>query len=140
MARYRLPMTARLDLVGIVVDDMAASLAFYRRLGLALPIEADGEPHVEATLPGGLRLAWDTVATIRSFDPDWTAPSGGHRVGLAFACDGPADVDAVFDDLVTAGYVGHLAPWDAFWGHRYAVILDPDGNPVDLFAPLTTSG
>jgi hypothetical protein len=25
---------------------------------------------------------------------------------------------------------------DAFWGQRYATVLDPDGNPVDLFAPL----
>jgi uncharacterized glyoxalase superfamily protein PhnB len=23
---------------------------------------------------------------------------------------------------------------DAFWGQRYATVLDPDGNPVDLFA------
>lgn len=24
----------------------------------------------------------------------------------------------------------------AFWGQRYAVVRDPDGNDVDLFAPL----
>jgi uncharacterized glyoxalase superfamily protein PhnB len=29
-----------------------------------------------------------------------------------------------------------LAPWDAFWGQRYATVLDPDGNSVDLFAAL----
>ena len=69
-------MTARLDVVGIVVDDMARSLAFYRRLGFDLAPEADGEPHVEASLPGGLRVAWDTADTIRSFDPGWTPPSG----------------------------------------------------------------
>ena len=54
----------------------------------------------------------------------------------AFACDSPADVDATFDALVGAGATGHLAPRDAFWGQRYAVVLDPDGNHVDLFAVL----
>ena len=134
---YRVCMTARLDVVGIVVDDMARSLAFYRRLGFDLAPEADGEPHVEASLPGGLRVAWDTADTIRSFDPGWTPPSGGgHRIGLAFACADASDVDATYRELVTAGYRGHLEPWDAFWGQRYATVLDPDGNSVDLFAPL----
>lgn len=129
-------MTARLDLIGIVVTDMARSLAFYRRLGLDVPPEADIEPHVEATLPGGLRLAWDTEETIRSFDPDWTPTTGGHRIGLAFLVDDPAAVDRTYDELTALGYGGYKAPWDAFWGQRYAVVVDPDGNHVDLFAPL----
>jgi uncharacterized glyoxalase superfamily protein PhnB len=29
-----------------------------------------------------------------------------------------------------------MEPWDAFWGQRYAVVHDPDGNGVDLFCPL----
>jgi catechol 2,3-dioxygenase-like lactoylglutathione lyase family enzyme len=133
-ATYGSGMTARFDVVGIVVDDMARSLAFYRRLGFDLPSEADSQPHVEAQLPGGLRVAWDTAETVRSFDPGWTPPSGGHRIGLAFACDDPVDVDATYESLVEAGYGSHLEPWDAVWGMRYAVILDPDGNTIDLFA------
>ncbi|MFE3659582.1 VOC family protein [Streptomyces sp. NPDC059165] len=127
-------MTPRLDAIGLVVADMAASLAFYRRLGLDLPAAADSAPHVEATLPGGLRVLWDTEETIRSFDPEWTRPEGGDRVGLAFRCDGPGAMDALYDDLVAAGYRGHLEPWDAVWGQRYAVVLDPDGCGVSLFA------
>lgn len=111
-------MPPRLDVVGIVVADMASSLAFYRELGFDLPSAADTEPHVEADLPGGLRITWDTVETIRSFDPSWTPPSGGSRMGLAFACDGPAEVDATFARIVATGYDGHLEPWDAFWGMR----------------------
>lgn len=129
-------MAPRMNLVEIVVKDMAASLAFYRRLGLDIPAEADTQPHVDAPLPGGLRIAWDTEDTIRSFDPEWTPPHGGHRLALAFACDDPADVDRTYAGLVDAGYAGHLSPWDAFWGMRYAVVRDPDGNAVDLFAPL----
>ena len=129
-------MSARFDLIGLVVADMARSLAFYRRLGLDIPEEADGEAHVEASLPGGLRIAWDTVETVRSFDPEWTAPSGSGRIGLAFKCDRPAEVDAMYAELLDAGYEGHKEPWDAFWGQRYALVRDPDGNGVDLFAPL----
>ena len=132
-------MTARLDVVGIVVADMPRSLAFYRQLGFDLPPGADAEPHVEATLSGGLRVAWDTVETIRSFDPEWTPPVGGHRIGLAFLCD-PAEVNTTYAALVAAGYQGHHEPWDAFWGQRYAIVLDPDGNAVDLFAPLPVGG
>ncbi len=132
-------MQARLDLIGIVVEDMARSLAFYRHLGLDVPPEADQEPHVEAALPGGLRLAWDTVEVVRSFDPDWSPPRGGHRMGLAFRVETPAAVDAAHDELVALGYHSHKAPWDAFWGMRYAIVRDPDGNPIDLFAPLPGS-
>jgi catechol 2,3-dioxygenase-like lactoylglutathione lyase family enzyme len=128
-------VNARLNLIGLVVQDMARSLAFYRRLGLDMPPEADGEPHVETALPGGLRLAWDTVETIRSFDPEWSPPSGGHRVSLAFLVETPAEVDRAYAELTGLGYEGHRAPWDAFWGQRYAEVLDPDGNMIDLFAP-----
>lgn len=130
-------MAPTFNLIGLVVADMSKSLAFYRRLGLDIPRDADTEPHVEVTLPGGLRLAWDTVDTIRSFDPSWTPPTGSPRVSLAFACDDPAEVNRVYAELVQADYEGHKEPWDAFWGQRYAVVHDPDGNSVDLFAPTT---
>jgi catechol 2,3-dioxygenase-like lactoylglutathione lyase family enzyme len=122
-------------MIGLVVEDMARSLAFYRQLGLELPPEADQQPHVETGLAGGLRLAWDTVETIRSFDPEWAPPSGSHRIGLAFRLDSPADVDQAYNQLVSSGYAGHKEPWDAFWGMRYAIVHDPDGNAVELFAP-----
>jgi catechol 2,3-dioxygenase-like lactoylglutathione lyase family enzyme len=129
-------MAPTFNLIGMVVADMGKSLAFYRRLGLEIPPDADAAPHVEVTLPGGLRLAWDTAETISSIDPSWAPSDGGGGIGLAFLCDDPGEVDRVYADLVKAGYEGHLEPWDAFWGQRYAVVHDPDGNGVDLFAPL----
>ena len=132
-------MDARLDLIGLVVEDMARSLDFYRHLGLDIPAGTDQEGHVETVLPGGLRLAWDTVEVVRSFDPAWAPPSGSHRISLAFLLDSPADVDRTYDALVSLGYEGHRPPWDAFWGQRYAVVHDPDGNGVDLFAPLNAA-
>lgn len=127
-------MPARLDLVGIIVKDMAASLAFYRRLGFDIPPEADSEGHVEAAV-GGMRVAWDTEEVVRSFDPEWTRAPGGHRVGLAFLCDSPAEVNELYGQLMADGYGSYKEPWDAFWGQRYAIVKDPDGNPIDLFAP-----
>ena len=127
-----------LNAFGIVVDDMATSLAFYRAIGLEIPAAADGEPHVEVALGDGVRLMFDTTDTIRSFDPDWQ-PTAGGRISLAFACADAADaaaVDAVHDRLVALGHRSHKAPWDAFWGQRYAMVRDPDGNGVDLYAPL----
>lgn len=128
---------ARLDLIGIAVADMAKALAFYRQVGLDIPASADVEPHVEVTLPGGLRLAFDTEEVIRSFHPDWTPVRGG-RTSLAFALPDPAGVDALYAELTAAGHESALAPFDAFWGQRYAVVHDPDGNGVDLFAPLAS--
>ena len=129
---------ARLDVIGLVVADMAASLAFYRRLGLDIPADADAAPHVEIALPGGLRLAWDTEDTIRSFAPGWKVGDGHSRTSLAFRLPDPAAVDAAYAELTGAGYHGEHPPWDAFWGQRYAVVHDPDGLGVDLFAPLSS--
>ena len=133
-------MAPRFGVIGVVVSDLPASLAFYRRLGLDIPVDADASPHVEVALPGGTRLAFDTEETIRSFDDSWRPPdAGGHRLSLAFACDDPAEVDATYAALTSSGSGGHLAPWDAFWGQRYAIVLDPDGNHVELYAPLPAS-
>jgi catechol 2,3-dioxygenase-like lactoylglutathione lyase family enzyme len=134
-ARNVIAMNLTPAVIELVVADMSASVAFYRLVGLEVPEGSENEPHVDIDL-GGLHLALDTRETILSFDPGWTPSAGGHRMALAFAAESPAAVDAAYAELVGAGAVGHLEPWDAFWGMRYAVVHDPDGNPVDLFAPL----
>jgi catechol 2,3-dioxygenase-like lactoylglutathione lyase family enzyme len=121
------------DLVGFIVQDMATSLHFYRLLGLHIPPEADQEPHVEFITPGGFRIAWDTVELIKGIHGEWTEPTG-HRMGLAFKCESPTAVDILYEQVTQAGYQGQKPPWDAFWGQRYAVVIDPDGNLIDLFA------
>lgn len=131
-------ITVELDAVGVVVHDMAATLAFYRLVGLSFPEGAQDAPHVEAALPGGMRLMFDTEDTVRSFRPGWTPPpAGGGRVGLAVRVPRPADVDALYEQITAAGHHGELAPFDAPWGQRYASLLDPDGTGVDLYAPLS---
>jgi uncharacterized glyoxalase superfamily protein PhnB len=77
----------------------------------------------------------DTEETIRSFDPEWTG-TGSGRVSLAVSCVSPAEVDRRHAELSALGAGSHLAPFDAFWGQRYATVLDPDGVRVDLYAAL----
>ncbi|MQA80632.1 MAG: glyoxalase [Streptosporangiales bacterium] len=134
-------MSIRFHFIGLSTADMARSLGFYRALGFAIPADADDQPHAEFQLPdGGPLMAWDTHETAKSIDPDWTPPAGTARASLAFECEDVAQVDKTYARLVDAGYEGALEPFDGFWGQRYAVVLDPDGNNVDLFAPLPPTG
>ncbi len=136
---YGETMTLKLGFIGIVTLDMAASLAFYRTVGVHIEPGQDDAPHVEATLSNGVTLAWDTVETIRGFDPEFVPATGGHRIALAFHQGTAAEVDSAFAALISAGYTAHVEPWDAHWGQRYATLLDPDGNSVDLYAELAAN-
>ena len=119
----------------IFASDLQRSLEFYRLLGLSVP-DPDGPPHVAVELPGGNTLSFDTEETIAGMHPDWKPGNGGSRVALALGVDSPARVDALFEKVTATGHPGILPPYDAPWGQRYATVADPDGNWVDLFAPL----
>lgn len=71
-----------LDQINLVVSDMDASVAFYRRLGLNIP---DTEPdfqshHRSAQLPGGVDFDIDSVEFARHWDKGWR--SGGGVIGF----------------------------------------------------------
>jgi uncharacterized glyoxalase superfamily protein PhnB len=123
----------RLNALGVVTSDMTRSIRFYRLLGIDVP-ETPEEGHVDAFLPNGVRFMLDSEDVVRSFRPDWSRQTG-NQLGIAFECDSPAEVDAVYARIVDAGFHGEKEPWDAFWGQRYAQVADPDGVPVDLYAP-----
>ncbi|WP_166969393.1 VOC family protein [Brevibacterium atlanticum] len=132
----------KLDAISIITADMPAAITFYSALGLELVDGGPEAPHTEFA-SGTLRILLDTEAVMLSIDPDWTRPTGGHKMSLAFDCTTAEAVDATFAQLTgrgdresepVAGIVHE--PWDAFWGQRYAVVSDPDGNKVDLFAAL----
>ena len=122
-----------LNAIGIVSSDARQSIAFYRLLGVDFP--EDGQGHIEATLPNGLRLMLDAEEVVLGFRPDWTRETG-NQLALAFECSSPAEVDALYEQVTAAGFEADKEPWDAVWGQRYAQLRDPDGVPVDLFAPL----
>ncbi len=123
-----------LNAIGIVASDMELSIRFYRLLGLDVP-ETPGEGHIDTVLPNGVTFMLDQEDVIKSFRPEWTREAG-NQIALAFECDSPAEVDEVYRRVVEAGFAGEKEPWDAFWGQRYAQLLDPDGVPIDLYAAL----
>jgi catechol 2,3-dioxygenase-like lactoylglutathione lyase family enzyme len=123
-----------LNAIGIVSSDMARSIAFYRLLGLDVP-ETPDEGHVDTFLPNGVRFMLDTEDVVRSFNPDW-ARADGNQLSIAFECGSPAEVDEVYARVVAGGFEGEKEPWDAFWGQRYALLADPDGVEVNLYAAL----
>jgi len=127
-------MEPKLDAIGITTADVALSCRFYALLGVPVTEAPEGD-HVEANLPSGIRLMWDTVGLMKQIDPDWEPPIG-QRISLAFHCDTAAGVDATTAAIAAAGFAVKNEPWDAFWGQRYAAVVDPDDNVIHLFAPL----
>jgi catechol 2,3-dioxygenase-like lactoylglutathione lyase family enzyme len=131
-------MTAKpvLNQVNLVVTDMAATVAFYRRLGLTIP---DTDPawdshHRSAEMPGDIDLDFDSVEFARRWDQGWS--DGSHSGVMGFRVPSREAVDDIYQDLTSAGYRGEQAPYDAFWGARYAIVKDPDGNPVGIMSPV----
>jgi catechol 2,3-dioxygenase-like lactoylglutathione lyase family enzyme len=123
-----------LNAIGIAASNMAESIRFYRALGLDMPDTPD-EGHVEASMPGGARLMLDSEEIIRSFLPDWQRVDG-NQVSLAFECASPEEVDEIYGRVTEAGFEGEKEPWDAEWGQRYALLGDPDGVRINLYARL----
>lgn len=127
-------MSVKLDMIGLAVRNMGESLRFYRLLGMDIPEGLESEPHAEVQLEG-IRMAWDTVEMLRGVYGEWNDHPVGHRVELALKCSSRDDVDAVYSRAIAHNAShGHKAPWDAFWGQRYAIVADPDGNLISLFA------
>ena len=115
------------DALGIVSADCARAIRFYKLLGVEF-VGAGG--HETAS---GVRLLLDSVALIQKFEPDFVKVRG-TGISLCFKQESREKVDEVYAAITSAGFEGKKAPWDAFWGQRYACVLDPDGNQIDLFA------
>lgn len=127
-------MGVRLDQINIVVRDMEAMVAFYERLGVEI---GDSPPewaphHRNARGIGGIDVDLDSERFAAVWNRGWP---GGTGVVLGFRVSDRDDVDRLYDELTAAGYTGQQPPYDAFWGARYAVVADPDGNSVGLMSP-----
>ncbi len=129
-------MAISLHTVGITVKDLGKSLSFYRLLGLPIPEGQDNEHHVEFTSEDGYSIGFIPETTMLHTNANWQAPTGDNRISLQFACKTPSEVDETYDRLIAAGYKSFKEPWDAFWGQRFAQVIDPDGNNVGFFAHL----
>jgi catechol 2,3-dioxygenase-like lactoylglutathione lyase family enzyme len=134
-------MTAQpiLDQLNIVVDDMEAMAAFYERLGLTLQTgpPAWARHHRDTGTAPGVHLELDSKVFAPMWNAGWTAGRTGTVIG--FRLPSRDAVDRLFEGLTADGYSGQQAPYDAFWGARYALIEDPDGNTVGLMSPIDRS-
>lgn len=122
-----------LDAVGIISNDLGKSIQFYGLLGVK--IQECGDGHYEGTTETGLRLMIDSIELIKKINPGWRDPIGS-RIVLCFKQISSEEVNSIYASIVKSGFEGMKEPWDAFWGQRYASVIDPDGNQVDLFADL----
>jgi catechol 2,3-dioxygenase-like lactoylglutathione lyase family enzyme len=123
-----------LDQINLVVGDMARSVEFYRLLGLDLGEDAPWtDHHRAAVVGGGLDMDLDSTAFAAMWDHGW--PAGRTGVVIGFKVADRESVDSVYETVTAAGYEGQQAPFDAFWGARYALVCDPDGNTVGIMSP-----
>jgi catechol 2,3-dioxygenase-like lactoylglutathione lyase family enzyme len=122
-----------LDQVNVVVRDMPAAVDFYRRLGLDIPDRGRWDAtHRSAETSGSIDFDLDSA----EFAAKWNAGSKGPAVALGFKVSSRDEVDRLYTELTGAGYEAQQAPYDAFWGARYAVVEDPDGNTVGIMSPI----
>ncbi len=125
----------RIDAVSVTSTDMPRSVAFYTLLGFDFTGVETGGPHVEPQrAEGSHRLMIDDAGLMQ--DLTGRAPSPASHASFAMVCADAAEVDTLADRVAAAGFTVETPPWDAPWGQRYAVVADPSGYRVDLFAPL----
>jgi catechol 2,3-dioxygenase-like lactoylglutathione lyase family enzyme len=128
----------RFNQINIITCDIAASVAFYRLLGVEIGDPGEWPPgtashHAAVRFDGPPTLEFDDLPMQRLYVGDATN-TRGPIVGFAF--DSPDEVDACVARLRQAGHTVRQPPYDAFWGARYAVVEDPDGTAVGLMGPI----
>jgi catechol 2,3-dioxygenase-like lactoylglutathione lyase family enzyme len=129
-----------LHMLNVIVADMPTTLDFYRLLGVAVPDDPDPPGgHLQLKMPGGVSLELDTAESARLWHAGWRADPVSAHVVIGFSLPTREAVDERYADLTSAGYLGRQPPFDAFWGARYAIVADPDGNDVGLMSPMQDS-
>ena len=122
-----------LDQINLVSADLAASVAFYQLLGVDIPGAGPFEDHHRsAVFPEGGGIDFDLDST--AFAEHWG--SGDVPAGplISFRVSARETVDALYERMTAAGHRGLRAPYDAFWGARYAILEDPGGTAVGVMS------
>ena len=133
-------MAIDFDQIDIVAGDMDATLAFYRRLGVQIPEEAiwrtaTGIHHVDITMPSGLIVHFDSQRLAASYNTGWRELDRTRSGNvLSFKVAERDEVDELHRLLTDLGHPSSQAPYDAFWGSRFAIVDDPDGNHIGIMS------
>jgi uncharacterized glyoxalase superfamily protein PhnB len=132
-------MALELYMVGLIVQDMPAALAFYRRLGLDVPNGSESQSHVEIKM-GNMTFFLDSKP--RRWDPKYGtqldagsgAPGDQYPMVLEFYLKEQAALEAKYAELTANGYQGFREPYATSFGMYFAMVKDPDGNTILLSA------
>ncbi len=131
-------MTVELYMLGLIVDDMSQSLAFYRRLGLAIPEGSEAKTHVQVKMGDGLTFFLESDPSrwnaefVRKHRPGPAEESDGYRYVLEFYLKTENAVETKYADLTHAGYRGRRARYKPAFDMCFALVDDPDGNTILL--------
>src|SRR5262245_34101088 len=122
----------RFTMVVLLVEDLARSVAFYRRLGVVFPDGVEARRDVVVDLGGGHNLVISTTFGHNVLDRE--PPRGDGRVMLEFFVDGDPAVDAKYAELIESGARSRREPFRTDFGAYMGLVDDPDGNTVLITA------
>lgn len=119
-------------MLGLVVDDMTKSLAFYRDLGVEIPEGAEGLSHVQIKMPGDWVFFLDSNPERWDVQFERPAPEAGpgYRSLIEFYLGSEAAVRAKYSAMTALGYEGLRAPYLTLSNMCFAFLRDPAGNAV----------
>ena len=123
----------RLDGFGLMVDDMAKMIRFYRDvLGFEIK-EGEDTANVYLIKDGTLFLLYGRkdFEKMTSRRYEYVKGLNGH-FEIALYVDTFEEVDKVYEDAVSKGAVSVLEPETEPWGQRTCYIADPEGNLVEI--------
>lgn len=125
----------KIDAIGVTSSNFAETVKFYSLIGFKFPQYSPEEDHIEANhKEGEIRLMIDSkklITEILGYEPK---PSNHSAFAIKFTK--PEEINEVVNQLKENNYKVFKEPWDAFWGQRYAIVIDPDGYMIDLFCSL----
>jgi catechol 2,3-dioxygenase-like lactoylglutathione lyase family enzyme len=121
--------------VGVTSSNLKETVKFYTTLGFTFPDYEPDEQHLEPLTPdGSARLMIDSKELITNILGK--VPQTANHSSFAIEFSSPEEVNLVAKKIAEQNYTLVKEPWDAFWGQRYAIIADPDGYMIDLYAKL----
>lgn len=126
-------MRMRLDGFGLLVEDMASMIRFYRDvLGFEIK-ETEDTSNVYLVKDGTLFLLYGRkdFESMTSRKYEYVKGLNGH-FELALYVDTFDEVDAVYERVISQGATSVLAPTTEPWGQRTCYIADPEGNLIEI--------
>lgn len=119
-------MDQRISLVTLGVSDLAASRAFYERLGWRA--SSSSSEDVVFFQAGGAVLGLYPFGKLAEDAHAGAAATGSAAVTIAHNVGSPEDVDALLADAEAAGATIAKPAEKAFWGGYSGYFRDPDGH------------